>query len=104
MILNILISILSVLFGLYTFKIFILRRKYAHIPGPPANGLIGFYFGNFYEVAKYRASGKIAPDLTVQWYKIYFVLNKYFLQAFSFIQKGLKNMAKLLNFKLEVHL
>ena len=34
----------------YTIKIYNLRKRYAHIPGPPANGIIGFYLGNLLEI------------------------------------------------------
>ena len=39
------------LFTYYTIKIYFLRKKYEHIPGPPANGILGFYFGNVFDKA-----------------------------------------------------
>ena len=40
------LTILVGLFSYYSLKKYLLRQKYKHIPGPPANGLLGFYFGN----------------------------------------------------------
>ena len=41
------LTILVGLFSYYSLKKYLLRQKYKHIPGPPANGLLGFYFGSF---------------------------------------------------------
>lgn len=53
-------AIVSILIGVisfYTTKIYFLRQKYKHIPGPPSDGIIGFYTGNVREImraAKYE--------------------------------------------------
>ena len=67
-------SILSFIFtsliGLFTFKtikIYFLRKKYAHIPGPPTRGLIGFYMGNLDQAIHVMKNGKILADLINEW-------------------------------------
>ena len=48
-------------------KIFKLRQTYKHIPGPPTNGIFGFYFGNLDLIIKNTNDGKILADLVVEW-------------------------------------
>jgi hypothetical protein len=56
------------LFSYYTIKIYFLRRKYEHIPGPPASGIIGFYFGNVFEILVYtRRKKMIYMDKVAEW-------------------------------------
>nr|QEV83800.1 cytochrome P450 [Brachionus rotundiformis] len=55
-------------FGYKTLKIYLLRQKYRHIPGPKTKGLLGFYLGNVIEI-KNLPKNKIFPDLVVEWIK-----------------------------------
>lgn len=54
----------------FTINILYVRRKFQHIPGPKANGLLGFYMGNFMEIVRIIKSGKIFPDKLADWYSI----------------------------------
>jgi hypothetical protein len=49
-------------------KIYILRRKYKHIPGPPTKGIFGYFFGNVLETFEWVKKGKIFPDFLFEWY------------------------------------
>lgn len=49
-----------------TVKIYLIRRKYRHLPGPPTNGLLGFYLGNLDLAAKIMKEGKIFADLMLE--------------------------------------
>lgn len=76
-------SILSVVLGaglsfiVYkTLKIYLLRRKYRHIPGPKTQGILGFYLGNVIEIMNLPKS-KIFPDLIADWVKQYGHIIKY---------------------------
>lgn len=53
-----------------TFKIYLLRRKYRHIPGPKTKGILGFYLGNVLDI-KNLPKNKIFPDLVADWVKQY---------------------------------
>lgn len=55
------------LFTYYSYKIYRLRKKYEHIPGPPANGIIGFYLGNLFDYVKTLYNSKLANDLVLEW-------------------------------------
>ena len=55
-------------FTYFTVSVFLLRRKYAHIPGPPANGIMGFYFGNLFDLAhNLKVKKQVTSDLTLEW-------------------------------------
>nr|QUF59390.1 cytochrome p450 CYP3049F1 [Brachionus angularis] len=59
-------------FFLYkTMKIYLLRKKYSHLPGPKTNGIIGFYMGNLDLAIKYLNEGKILADLMLELSKTY---------------------------------
>ena len=59
----------------FTVNIYILRKKYAHIPGPPANGLIGFYFGNLFEINhNLRSKKRVTSQLILDWLLYFFNL------------------------------
>jgi hypothetical protein len=61
----------------FTVTIYILRKKYAHIPGPPANGLIGFYFGNLFEIShNLRVKKRVTSQLTLDWLFLLLFLKK----------------------------
>ncbi len=62
-----LITLSSGLFTYYVIQIIQLRKKYKHIPGPDDNGLVGFFFGNFFEIIKNKRENKLFSDLIVNW-------------------------------------
>ena len=75
LILTSLFTVLAVCVGYYTLKIYNLRKRYAHIPGPPANGLIGFYLGNVIELYRNeKINKKVNNDLILEWFFILFQL------------------------------
>nr|UOU03256.1 cytochrome P450 3049B1-2 [Brachionus rubens] len=51
-----------------TIKIYLLRRKYSHIPGPKTHGILGFYLGNIPDLIKV-SNEKILWDLVTDWSK-----------------------------------
>jgi hypothetical protein len=55
------------LFCYKTFKIYLARKKFRHIPGPPTHGILGFYLGNLDELVAVMNSGKILADLILEW-------------------------------------
>jgi hypothetical protein len=50
-----------------TLQIYLKRRKYCHIPGPPTDGILGFYFGNVLNMPKYLENGKIFNQFLLEW-------------------------------------
>ena len=50
-----------------SYDIYVKRKKYRHIPGPPANGLVGFYLGNLREIATSIGNGVMYSDLINEW-------------------------------------
>lgn len=50
-----------------TLKIYKLRKKYKHIPGPPANGILGFYMGNIVEIRNAKKRNVKLEDKLVEW-------------------------------------
>ena len=52
-----------------TFDIYTKRRKYKHIPGPPTNGLIGFYTGHYREINSALKNGNTYLDLFNEWFE-----------------------------------
>nr|AHL88993.1 cytochrome p450 3049B1 [Brachionus koreanus] len=58
------------LFAYKTLKIYLLRRKYRHIPGPATKGLLGFYLGNVLDI-KNLPKNKIFPELVADWVRQY---------------------------------
>lgn len=59
-----------------TVKIYQLRQKYSHIPGPRTKGLLGFYLGNIPEL-KELVKHKMVPDILTDWVKEYGPCFKY---------------------------
>jgi hypothetical protein len=55
------------LFSYYSLKKYLLRQKYRHIPGPPANGLLGFYFGNTLDLFNKKRQGIELIDVFTEW-------------------------------------
>ena len=51
-----------------TIKIYVLRKKYNHLPGPPATGLLGFYLGNLDQALRTINDNKILSDLMNKWF------------------------------------
>ena len=54
-------------FAYYTVSVYLKRRKYRHIPGPPTKGIFGFFAGNFLDIAQGLKEGKILSDLQYEW-------------------------------------
>jgi hypothetical protein len=54
-------------FGYYTVKVYLIRRKYQHLPGPPTPGVLGFYLGNLFEILGGYKRGIIFPELKYRW-------------------------------------
>ncbi|RNA07005.1 cholesterol 24-hydroxylase-like [Brachionus plicatilis] len=67
---SILIGSSFAFFGYKTLKIYLLRRKYKHIPGPKTKGILGFYLGNVLDI-KNLPKNKIFPDLVADWVSQY---------------------------------
>nr|QVK45595.1 cytochrome P450 [Brachionus paranguensis] len=65
-----------ILFAYKTIKLYLLRQKYSHIPGPKTNGLLGFYLGNIPEL-KELVKHKMVPDILTDWVKEYGPCFKY---------------------------
>ena len=61
-------SAITGVFTYYTLKIYFIRRRYRHIPGPPTNGILGFYFGHGYELKKNLEKKRVNPDLFLDWF------------------------------------
>lgn len=59
-----------------TIKIYQLRQKYSHIPGPKTKGILGFYLGNIPEL-KELVKYKMVPDILTDWVKEYGPCFKY---------------------------
>ena len=58
------------LFAYWTLTMYLKRRKYRHIPGPPIKGLFGLYFGNMQEVIENGKKGGLYYELLLQWYLV----------------------------------
>ena len=54
-------------FSYYTYTIYRLRKKYQHLPGPPTNGILGFYFGNIFDLVKAEKELIMRNELILQW-------------------------------------
>ncbi|CAF0954298.1 unnamed protein product [Brachionus calyciflorus] len=64
------------LIGYKTIRIYLLRRKYRHIPGPKTRGLLGFYLGNIVDIRN-LPKNKIFHDLIIEWSKEFGHVFKY---------------------------
>ena len=53
--------------GYKTLRIYLSRRKFAHLPGPPTKGIFGFFMGNLDQIAVTMNSGRILADLINDW-------------------------------------
>jgi hypothetical protein len=51
-------------FVYYTLKICYIRNKYAHIPGPPTNGILEFYMGNVFQ----KKESRFLAQKCSKWY------------------------------------
>lgn len=70
---KLIISLSTVLFSALSYltvKVYFLRRKYRHLPGPSSKGLIGFYFGQYFTITRH-ISKNILQELHLEWSKIY---------------------------------
>jgi hypothetical protein len=57
------------IFTYYTLKIYFIRRRYRHIPGPPTKGILGFYFGQVFELKENKEIKKrVTADLYLDWF------------------------------------
>jgi hypothetical protein len=54
------------LFSYGTVKMYSLRSRYRHIPGPPTKGILGFYLGNIFEIAKAFQEKKLIDDVILE--------------------------------------
>jgi hypothetical protein len=67
---NLIISSLATavvgLFSYGTIKMYLLRSRYRHIPGPPTKGILGFYLGNVFEIAKAYQDNKLLNDFILE--------------------------------------
>ena len=67
---NLIISSLATavvgLFSYGTIKMYLLRSRYRHIPGPPTKGILGFYLGNVFEIAKAYQDNKLFDDFILE--------------------------------------
>jgi hypothetical protein len=71
LIISSLITISTCYFAYYTYKIYKLREKYKHLPGPPTNGILGFYFGNTFQVVSMiRSKNIMLIEVMEEWYKL----------------------------------
>lgn len=61
------IAILIGGFTYYTLKIYYVIQKYKHIPGPPTDGILGFYLGNLTEINANRKNDKIIMQKVAEW-------------------------------------
>nr|ATW72320.1 cytochrome p450 CYP3049E5 [Brachionus calyciflorus] len=80
MIKRIFLSLSSVLIGLFTLKtikIYLIRRRYKHLPGPKTNGIIGFYFGQYFEIVNHVSNQNLQHELHLKWSKLYGSIFKY---------------------------
>ncbi len=48
-------------------RIYLIRRKYRHIPGPSTTGVIGYFFGNTSDIVKFKNEGKVFVDFLTDW-------------------------------------
>ena len=62
--------------GYKTVEIFLNRRKYRHIPGPPTKGLLGFFIGNLVEFTQAMSDGKLIDDVFFEWLFYFHFLQK----------------------------
>nr|UOU03250.1 cytochrome P450 3049E1 [Brachionus rubens] len=64
--------ILFFLFFYFTLKIYLIRKRYEHIPGPRNKGIIDFYFGQYFQVKKHTSNDKkILSELLLKWTRIH---------------------------------
>lgn len=67
---NVALTTISLGFGYFAYKtvqIYLIRRKYRHIPGPPTKGILGFYFGHLNEATTAFRNGQILDSLFTEW-------------------------------------
>lgn len=73
-------SVITIFIGFityFTFKIYNLRKKYSHIPGPVTKGILGFYFGNMFDFIKNKQKNRVDNDLIIDWLNLYGKTIKY---------------------------
>jgi hypothetical protein len=103
---SVLLSLTSSALGFFLYKtlsIYLMRKKYSHIPGPPTRGLLGFYLGNLQRIRQVmNTDGTILADLLHEWVQIYGSVLKFqvFDQTIVFTtsKEGVKNVLVTENF------
>jgi len=55
----------------YITKTYKNRRRYKHLPGPPADGIGGFLFGNLFELIDLSKNGKTFCEIQADWIEKY---------------------------------
>ena len=50
-----------------TLNIYMARRRYAHIPGPPTRGFLGFYFGHTFEIVRAKEKQICFLEICDEW-------------------------------------
>jgi hypothetical protein len=68
LILSTLCSVYAVYYITKTYKN---RRRYKHLPGPPADGISGFLFGNLFEIIELSKKGKSFCEIQAGWIEKY---------------------------------
>jgi len=60
------VTIISITY--LTVNIYNQRKKFKHLPGPEANGILGFYFGNLIIIfIETRLKNRLINDLCLDW-------------------------------------
>ena len=60
-------GVILALFIYKTYEIYAKRRRYKHIPGPPADGILDFYLGNLRDIYSADAKNVMLMDLINEW-------------------------------------
>nr|QEV83813.1 cytochrome P450 [Brachionus rotundiformis] len=66
---HIFLTVLSFVSFVIIFKFFKIRSKYGHLPGPKSNGLIEFFFGQYFDIYKFLSENNFIEDLQLIWSK-----------------------------------
>ena len=64
---SILFTLVLMVFVYFTVKIYLMRKRYQHIPGPKTKGVLGFYMGNLDEVWVMLRNERILAELIGKW-------------------------------------
>nr|AHL88996.1 cytochrome p450 3049D1 [Brachionus koreanus] len=61
----------SLALAVYSFQVYLKRRKYKHIPGPKPNSIFEYFLGNVYQISRNLGKGKIVPEQYLEWFAEY---------------------------------